>query len=65
MIYEVADDGIVSADVPDLPMILVLARNHDEARRDVVRGSRLYRKEMDRMGKQMPKSMTYCETLSV
>ncbi len=65
VIYETADDGTVSAYVPDLPTILVSGRDHNEAREAVLEGIRLYREEMERMGESIPAPLMYHEVLSV
>jgi hypothetical protein len=65
VIYETAENGAVSAYVPDLPMILVSGRNHSEAREAVLKGIRLYREEMELMGAPMPEPSMRHEILSV
>jgi predicted RNase H-like HicB family nuclease len=65
MIYETAEDGAVSASVPDLPMILVTGRNHGEAREAILKGIRLYREEMELSGFPMPEPSMRHEVVSV
>jgi len=65
VIYEAAEDGTVSAYVPELPTILVSGRNRDEAREAVLEGIRLYHEEMERAGESVPKQSMHHEVLSV
>ena len=65
VIYEAAEDGSVSAYVPDLPMILVSGRTQSEVREAVLKGIQLYREEMELMGAPMPEPSTYHEVVSV
>jgi len=65
VIYESAEDGTISAYVPDLPMILVSGRNRNEARAAVLEGIRIYREEMERNGERVPEPSMQHEVLSV
>jgi predicted RNase H-like HicB family nuclease len=65
VIYETGDDGTVSAYVPDLPMVLVSGRDHDEAREAVLKGIRLDVEEMERVGERIPAPSMHHEVLSV
>jgi predicted RNase H-like HicB family nuclease len=65
VIYETAEDGTVSAYVPELPTILVSGRDRNEAREAVLEGIRLYREELERAGEHIPKPSMYHEVLSV
>ena len=65
VIFETAEDGTVSAYVPDLPVILVSGCNHDEARKAVSEAIRIYREELMHMGVPMPKPSMQHEMLTV
>jgi predicted RNase H-like HicB family nuclease len=65
VIYETADDGTVSAYVPDLPIILASGRDRSEARQAVIEGIRLYREELELSGSRIPEPSMQHEVLSV
>ncbi len=65
VIYETADDGTISAYVPDLPMILVSGRDRSEAREAVLEDIRIYREELERAGESFPEPSMQHEVLSV
>ena len=65
VIYETAEDGTISAYVPDLPTILVSGRDRKEAREAVLEGIRIYREELERTGERVPEPSMYHEVLSV
>ncbi len=62
---ETAEDGAVSAYVPDLAMILVTGRDRGEAPEAVRKGIRLDREEMALMGATLPDLCMRHEVVSV
>jgi len=65
VIYETAEDGAVTAYVPDPPTILVSGRDHNEARKAMLKGIRLSREEMELTGAAMPEPAMRHEVVSV
>jgi predicted RNase H-like HicB family nuclease len=65
VLYETAEDGTISAYVPDLRVVLASGRNHDEVRQSILKGIRIYLEEMAQAGHPMPEPSMSHEVLAV
>lgn len=65
VIYETAEDGSVSAYVPDLPTILVSGKNQEEARERVIEGIQIYIDEMTTRSFHVPETHTFSDVVEI
>jgi predicted RNase H-like HicB family nuclease len=65
VLYETAEDGSVSAHVPDLPIILAAGSNQDEARQSVREAIEVYLEELNEAGQPIPEPSVAYEFVGI